>query len=57
MLCRSCDNNVFSEVLECNKNVSDSLHIRIGGCKQRDAEKTFGFKLERVVSQPSDSEE
>lgn len=56
MLCRSCDNNVFSEVLECNKNVSDSLHIRIGGWKQRDAEKTSDFELERVVSQPSDSE-
>ena len=57
MLCRICDNNVFSEVLKCNKNAGASLYFRVGGCMQRDAEKRSGFELERVVSQPSDSEE
>ncbi len=57
MLCRICDNNKVFEVLKCNKNASASLYFRVGGCMQRDAEKTSGLELERVVSQPSDSEE
>lgn len=57
MLCRICDNNKVFEVLKCNKNASASLYFRVGGCMPRDAEKTSGLELERVVSQPSDSEE